>query len=192
MQEKSKFVWVIVLLVVGIGARLLPHYPNVTPLESIALLTAAYMGRKYWAVFLPLIMWYAADLILNNTILRGFYPETEGVVWYSAYMMYNFISLIVIVFLGKILLQKISATRVALAAFLSSIIFFLITNAGVWLSPLSLYPKGIEGLWMSYIAGLPFLLKSVMGNLLFSGILFGTMYILTEWISSGKSSTSDL
>lgn len=192
MQEKTKFGWVIILLAAGVGARLLPHYPNVTPLESIALLTAAYMGRKYWVVFIPLILWYVADVILNNTVLRAFYPETEGIVWYSGYMLYNFISLLLIIFLGKTLLKKITITNVVMTSFISSLLFFLITNAGVWLSPGSLYPKGIEGLWMSYVAGLPFLLKSVLGNLFFSGILFGTMFVVTAWKFSGKSSAADI
>lgn len=190
MQDKSKFWLIIVLLVVGVGARLIPHYPNVTPLESIALFGAAYLGRSYWAVFIPLALWYLADIILNNTVLRGFYPEISGFVWYSEYMLYNFISLLAIVALGTKLLKKVSAQNVVFAALSSSIIFFLITNAGAWLATTSLYPKGIEGLLMSYLAGLPFLLKSVLGNLFFSSLLFGAYHILSQFVSVQQVSTT--
>ncbi len=186
MQEKSKFWLIISLLVVGVGARLIPHYPNFTPLESIAIFGAAYLSRTYWAVIIPMALWYIADLILNNTVLRGFYPEASGMIWYSSYMMYNLMSLIVIVLVSKFLLHKITVKNIFIAALSSSILFFLITNAGAWMSPVSIYPKGFEGLIMSYTAGLPFLTKSILGNMFFCTFLFGSYHIIGQWIDSHR------
>ncbi len=190
MGEKSKFWLVILLLVVGIGSRLIPHYPNFTPLESIAIFGAAYLSRSHWAVIIPMILWYAADVILNNTVLRGFYPEANGMIWFSTYMIYNFIALIAIVFVSKYLLKTINVKNVFVTALASSVMFFLITNAGSWVAPTSIYPKGLEGLMMSYAAGLPFLTKSILGNIFYCTILFGSFHFISQWIDSQRATVT--
>jgi len=62
--------------------------------------------------------------------------------------------------------------RVHLATLAGSMLFYLITNAAVWLfSPW--YPAGIEGLMLSYTMALPFLKYTLLGDLFFVGVFVG-------------------
>lgn len=74
--------------------------------------------------------------------------------------------------IGLVLKPRRNFLTVPLASISASLLFFLITNFGVWLDPTSFYPKGLFGLTQSYIMGLPFLKNTLMGDLFFTGILF--------------------
>ncbi|MFM6400989.1 MAG: DUF6580 family putative transport protein, partial [Planktothrix sp.] len=54
--------------------------------------------------------------------------------------------------------------------------FFLITNFGAWIGN-PLYPQTFQGLMASYIAGIPFLQGSFLGDIFYSAVLFGGFYI---------------
>ena len=54
----------------------------------------------------------------------------------------------------------------------SSVLFFMITNFGAWLTS-GLYPMTADGLLQAYIAGIPFFQNSLLGNLVFAALLFG-------------------
>ena len=53
--------------------------------------------------------------------------------------------------------------------FLSSIIFFILTNLGVWYLG---YPKNIEGFIACFTLALPFFVNTILGDLFYSFILF--------------------
>ena len=53
--------------------------------------------------------------------------------------------------------------------FLSSIIFFILTNLGVWYLG---YPRNIEGLIACFTLALPFFVNTILGDLFYSFILF--------------------
>lgn len=175
-SNKSIFV-VIGLMVFGVFARLIPHIPNFTPTESITIFGAAYLGYRYLSYLLPLGLIYISDLIVNNTIARMYFPDTNGLVLYSSYMMYTAIAIVTIVAFSKWMLRTINAKNVIITVLASTLIFFLLTNFSAWADPKSLYPANINGLIMAYIAGLPFLKISLVGNLVFSGVLFGSKYV---------------
>jgi hypothetical protein len=48
----------------------------------------------------------------------------------------------------------------------------LLSNFGVWAAG-TMYPKTIEGLMACYVAGIPFLKGTLLGDLFYSGVLFG-------------------
>ncbi|MEM1217118.1 MAG: DUF6580 family putative transport protein, partial [Bacteroidota bacterium] len=55
---------------------------------------------------------------------------------------------------------------------LASVVFFLLTNAASWqLDPV--YSKDLAGLGAAYVAGIPFFMNTIAGDLLYSGVLFG-------------------
>ncbi len=62
---------------------------------------------------------------------------------------------------------------------MGSFSFYLITNFGVWLMG-NYYPKNAAGLLESYIAGLPFLQNAILGDLFFSGVMFGAVWLLFD------------
>ena len=60
-----------------------------------------------------------------------------------------------------------------LASLISSTVFFIVTNLGVWLVG-GLYPHTLPGLENCYILALPFFRNTLMGDLLYTGVLFGS------------------
>jgi hypothetical protein len=113
---------------------------------------------------------FISDLVINNI----FYASLNtGFVWFTSgfYWMYGSFALIVL--LSSIFLSKVNVIKVGVGSLFASGLFFAITNFGVWMGG-SLYPKTLEGLAMCYTAAIPFFGNSIMGDLVFSSILFGS------------------
>jgi hypothetical protein len=60
-----------------------------------------------------------------------------------------------------------------------SVLFFLITNFGVWLGS-SMYPQTGAGLIATYVAGIPFFQNTVLGTLFYSSVMFGSFAYLRQ------------
>jgi uncharacterized protein DUF6580 len=67
---------------------------------------------------------------------------------------------------------RVTASAVTVSAFAASLLFFALTNFGVWAFD-SLYPHTMTGLIACYVAALPFFANSVAGTLFYSALLFG-------------------
>ena len=133
-------------VIMAVLVRLLPHPPNVTPITALALFGCNFRN-KYLGLSLPLLAMILSDIYL------GFYGITLWV--YGSFLL---ISL-----LGRYW-RKIKVSNVLV----SSLIFFIITNFGVWLGG---YPKTLEGFLMCYTLALPFLINSILGDLFFSYLM---------------------
>ncbi len=173
MEKKRKvlgFTAVAILIVAAIS-RLLPHPDNVTPVASMALFGGAYFSRKSLAFIIPIAALFISDFVLNNTILRGFF-NSDGIIFFSQYMIYGYIAFLLTSCIGIWFLKKISVGHVIIASLASSILFFLISNYGSYLAYLK--SENPMSLMATYVAGLPFFRSTVLGNLLFAGIMFGS------------------
>lgn len=148
---------VILLLIGAAGAlRLLPHPWNFTPIGAMALFGGAFLRDKRAALVVPLAALFAGDLVL------GFYRLMPVV----------YASFLVSVAIGFLLRERRSAPRVAGAALLGSVQFFVVTNFAVWAAG-GLYPRTGAGLAACYAAALPFFRNTLAGDLLCAGVLFG-------------------
>lgn len=140
---------------------------NFAPLGAMALFGAAYFGKRGAGLLWIMIAWFVSDLVLNNFIYSTqseFSFFTEGAIF-----IYGSIALIFV--LGKLLLKKISVGRMLIGSISASVIFFMVSNFGVWVQGY-LYPLTWEGLVMCYTAALPFFQNTLTGDLLYSGLLF--------------------
>src|SRR3982750_318770 len=126
-------------IIVAAGLRLVPHPPNFSPIGAMALFSGAYLGRRSLAFAAPL-----GALLLSDAIL-GFYS--------GMWVTYVAVSLIVLV--GWLILPRISALRVGVAAVACSMLFFLVSNFGVWALS-GMYPLSPAGLAACYAAAIPF------------------------------------
>jgi hypothetical protein len=64
-------------------------------------------------------------------------------------------------------------------AIVSAVLFYLITNFAVWIgSPI--YPQDFSGLLGCYLFAIPFFHYTVLGNLVFTSILFGGVYLVSK------------
>jgi len=164
--------FIVVAAVVGLVIRLMPHVPNFTPMESLLLFSGAYLGRRFFAFLIPLAIWYFSDLIINNTVSRIWYPDIDGMVWFTNDTLWVYLAAIVMIFGGSKLLKKWNPGKLALTALGASVLFFMITNFGTWMSGI-LYPKTGAGLASCFTAAIPFLKNSLLSNLAYTAILFG-------------------
>lgn len=169
-QKITLPIWSI-LLVIGIAvlSRLLPHPLNVSPLAGIALFGAAAFKNRGLAILIPIFAFWLSDVILNNTLYRGFY---DGVTLVHSGMIWTYGAMILIALVGFLALRKISLPRLVGASLSSSLLFFALSNFGVWVSG-TMYPKTIEGLVTCYVAAIPFFQNTVAGDLFYTLAIFG-------------------
>jgi len=121
------------LIVGGIVLRLIPHIPNVAPVGALALF-AGYQSKAKWAWVIPLCIMFGSDAIL------GFHKTVPYV--YGSYVL---ISL-----LGYGMRKNIDATHIVSFSLISSLIFFVVTNFGVWATG-TMYTKDLYGLIQCYL-----------------------------------------
>ena len=169
------------LLLIGIGSRLIPHYPNFTAVGAISLLGAAFASRRSIAIIIPFLVLLFSDMILNNLIYARIYPDDykhfiflyRGALWsYAAFGL-------VVIFGHALFRNGLDLSRVLFGSFGASLIFFLLSNFGVWAAT-GAYPVNFGGLMTCYSMGLPFLLNQVLGDLFYSLILFGAAIHIFE------------
>lgn len=137
-------------------SRLLPHPPNFAPITALALFSGAQLSDKRLALLVPI-----TALVLSDTIL-GFYDQF--------WIVYGTFGLIVC--MGFVVRTRSTALVVAGATVTSSILFFVLTNLGVWVFG-SLYPKTVEGLFACYVAAIPFFQNTLFGDAFYAMLLFG-------------------
>ena len=154
-------------IVAAAAMRLVPHPANFAPLGAMALFSGAYLGRRVLAFAAPLGALLLSDLIL------GFYPG----------MLVQYVSVALVVLLGSGVLGRITAPRVGGAAVASSVLFFALTNFGVWLLS-GMYPQTLSGLAACYVAAVPFFQNTVAGDLFFSAALFVGFALLERAVPS--------
>ena len=148
----------------GVLARLIPHPPNVTPIAATALFGGAYFASRKAAFLVPLMAMYLSDHFL------GFFVYDFG--WFNGQMPFVYMSFAVTVSLGMLIRRRCSPLRVGAAALTGSVLFFVVTNFGVWAVG-TFYPKTVEGLVTCYVAGIPFFRNTLAGDLAFTALLFG-------------------
>jgi hypothetical protein len=170
---KLRFALLFILL--AALTRLLPHPHNVTPIAAIGLFGAAYFERKWLAFLVPFAALFLSDLFINNVIYSQLYGGKF--VWITSVWIYAAFALVTL--LGYLALRgQVSAGRVLTASLVGSLIFFGITNFSVWAES-GMYPHTAAGLLACYIAGLPFLGNTLLGDLFFCALMFGVY----EWMA---------
>jgi hypothetical protein len=145
--------------------RLLPHPPNFSPIAAMALFSGAFLPRRSIAFVAPI-----GAMLLSDAVL-GFHSGMP--------IVYGSVALIVAI--GWVLSSRRTAGRIALAALASSVLFYVVTNFGVWAFG-TMYPKTAEGLAASYIAAIPFFQNSLAGDLFFTALLFGGFALAERWL----------
>jgi hypothetical protein len=164
------------LIVVAALTRLLPHPPNFSPVEAIALFGGAYFASRQWAAVVPLLAMLISDLALGALHGAGYATYLGGVSFWSVYAC-----LASSVLLGFGLRGKVSGARVLAYALTGSVLFFAVTNFTAWLSDPQ-YAKTAGGLAAAYVAGIPFFQWTVLGTLAYGAILFGGFALLRRRI----------
>lgn len=154
------------LIALGVIARFLPHPPNFVPIAAIALFGGVYLSRKL-AFILPL------SAMLISDIFIGFYAVAVMISVYGSFLLIGA--------LGVWLKKHKKWYTIGGSAFLSAVLFFLITNFAVWaFTPW--YPTTLSGLLQCYVMALPFFKNTLLGNLFYATCFFGLYELADLWI----------
>lgn len=160
------------LIFIAALSRLLPHPPNFSPIEAIALFGGAYFIKRGWALLVPLLAMLASDLalgLLNGGEYLGYIASTSNLVVYACIALSTV--------LGFGLRGKVSGGRVLGYSLVGSVLFFIVTNFSTWLLG-TIYPHTSAGLTAAYVAGIPFFQWTVASTLFYSALLFGGFELL--------------
>ena len=178
LKSNYSYLFILVgLIALGFVARVLPHPPNFSPMAAIALFAGFIFIKRYMA-FLVVIV---TMLLTDYFVLGSLSPEYFA----SETMMVVYLALLFPIMLRGILRAKLSGPKVAMTAIMSSVVFFVSTNFAVWVfSPM--YEKTWSGLVMCYTMAIPFFHYTLMGDLIWSGAIFGTYYIVKNYSGSAS------
>ena len=168
-NTSDKFFIIICIIFLAAFSRIIPHYPNFTPLCAIALFGAKYFKNFHLAIIIPLFSLWISDFIINNFILGSYF---DGIIFFYPGYFWQYGSFILISLFGRFSLKKISLFKLFGVSISSSLIFFLITNFGVWVST-TFYSKTFMGLYFCYTAGIPFYIGTLFSSIFYSFFLFG-------------------
>ena len=130
---------------------------NFSPVAALALFGGAMFAQRWLAFGLPLAVMLISDLFI------GFHSSMWAV--YGAFGL--------TVLMGRALANNASVTKTVGVSVLSSLVFFLLTNAAAWIE-LPEYTKDLSGLMQAYAAGIPFYRNTLAGDVIFTFVLFGS------------------
>ncbi len=190
-MKSHHYTAILFMSVIAIASRLLPHPPNMTAVMAVALFAGARISNTKFALALPLLIMFISDLFI------GFHS--------SQLIVYGCV--LAVTTLGFSLKNSSSFAKTFSMSFIGSLCFFLVTNFAVWLGG-SMYPMTLEGLFLCYAAALPFfttdsfqLLNSsqlvfgsffangVIGDVFYTGVLFGLYELSKKYSAKGAVTT---
>ena len=153
--DKKKEFLPLILILVLIFTRLIPHPPNFTPIIAVSLMSGYLFKNLNFAMIVLLSVMIFSDLII------GFHGS----------MFFVYISLLII---QTYFFKKFVSTnylKITLYAFTASTIFFIISNFGVWIIG-NLYPKNLNGFISCYTMALPFFKNTIFSTLIYSSLIY--------------------
>ena len=153
----KKEIFPISLILILAFARLIPHPPNFTPIITVAIVSGYFFKNINLSLLTLLVAMLISDLFI------GFY---ENVIFVYA-------SLLLITFAFHKINKKINFKNLFIYSFAGSIVFFVISNFGVWAlgSPGVYdvaYDKNLSGLIECYILAIPFFGNTFLSTLIFA------------------------
>ncbi|MCS7073973.1 MAG: hypothetical protein NZ108_05865 [Bacteroidia bacterium] len=157
--QNTRFQVISAIVIAAILSRLLPHPMNFTAVGASALFAGAAYRNPWLAFLIPLTIMAISDSILG---------------WHSSFV-FVYISFFLTTLIGSKIGLSASSGKLAMSAVGSSVLFFLITNFGVWLGS-DFYPQTISGLLSCYAAGLAFYSQDIFSNFFLNGLLADLVY----------------
>lgn len=181
---KRAWVWdaaaAAVLITAGVALRLVfRDIPNFAPVAALALFAGYYFRNAAWALLVPLSV-----MMISDTVLGGYD-------WPMMLLVYGMLALPVALrgWLRQAFDLRHKSGSQAWAplaglfgcGLLSSVLFFVVTNFGVWFFWPGTYERSIAGLWHCYVAAIPFFRYTLAGDLIFAVVLFGSYALALSW-----------
>lgn len=160
---------VVFFVAAGVLLRLVPHPWNVTPMTALALFSGAHLRTRTGAGILVAVL-FLSDMVLG---LHVTIPFTWG-------------SFLLVLVLGRTLREGEFSLKVAGCSLAGSLLFFLITNFGVFLTG-SMYGRDLAGLVACYTMALPFWRNSLIGDLSYTLLTFGLYHLAVHRLAPSRA-----
>lgn len=151
------------LIAFSVTARVLPHDAGVWPVAASAIFAGRMLRHPMLALFVPV-----AAVALSNFAL----PADD---WRVSLVVYG--AVVLPALLGIVSRRWRGALPVAGVTIANSLLFFALTNFAVWAFN-GMYPMTLAGLGQCYTAALPFLDRTVLGDLFWVAALFGGAWLV--------------
>lgn len=145
----------VALLALAVLSRVLPHPPNFTALDAIAIYAGLRLADGRAAFLLPLLAMLIAD-----ACFLGFHSTLPVIYGCMAFT----------VLLGRLARGKGKAAT-ALAGFTGATVFFIASNVAVWWGS-GMYGHDLAGLGLCFSAALPFYQWTLAGLVTYGALLW--------------------
>lgn len=164
--------------------RLVPHWPNFTPMAAIALMGGALFRSYGMRIAIPMLALLISDYLTVTLINYKWVTPTE---YFSsvqtAFVYLGFLSNILVGFVMHRSLSKINlgsasySAKLAGSSLTTAVLFFLISNYGSWIGGMSF---GASNLAEVYMLGIPFFGYNLLGDVFYSFVFFGFLQVIGE------------
>ena len=172
-MEKKEMVLVAMIIAALAASRLIPHAPNFTSALAGLIFGGAVLRKGLYALLI-LAGYFLTDLIINNINYAG---DHEGFMWISHSFYWVYSALILTYLISRMFTGPVINPFGLLAVSLgSSVLFFLLSNFGVWFENV-LYLRNLQGLASCFTAALPFFVNESAGTIFFTCIFFSAYWI---------------
>ncbi len=182
-KQTTKILLVAAVLLITVTMRILNielHIYNLIPIAALGIFSGSVLKNKYQAYLIPLLAMLLSDIgIALFTHMQGFYGISQFV---------NYGALVLVTFVGTYLAKR-SVVNIAGFTIGGSMIFFLLSNVGTFLT--GYYGYSFEGFVTCFTMAIPFyknemantfFLNSFMGDLCFSYLAFGIYFLAKQKI----------
>jgi hypothetical protein len=153
-MNNKKIIITLLLFTIAIASRLLPHQPNFAAVGAVTIIATIHLSLTSSLIIT------ISSLLISDSIL-GFHHLMPWV--YGAYVL----TAIITYFTKN---NKLSQP------FISSSLFFIITNFGVWLTT-NMYSPNISGLINCYNQAIPFFRNTFSSDLIYFLIINSALNI---------------
>ncbi len=160
------------LVTSGVALRLAGHeLPNFAPVAALALFAGYFFRSALVAMCVPLSVMAISDLFLGG-YHWGVMVLVYGMLMFPV-LLRGWLRQTFVLGTGRFAGRLASLIGLLSCSLLSSVLFFLVTNFGVWLG-FATYETSWSGLAECYVAAIPFFRYTLAGDLFFAVVLFGS------------------
>lgn len=160
MKTFGIILYTIIILAIS---RIIPHPPNFTPILAMAVTMPMLTSDRYIGLLIPLLAMFVSDIFigLHNT------------------MIWVYMSFIAVTLTSYVFIKQFKFVNVLTMSLLSSLLFFIVTNFGVWTS--GYYGYTLSGLVACYVMAIPFFTNTVLSTLFYSTLITVLYKVKEKW-----------
>ena len=167
MQKNNYLVISYILLALVLLSRLIPHAPNFTPIIAVILFSSVMFKDKIY-ILIPMIGLLISDILLQ-------YQSGYNYI-FSSVFFWTYGALFTIFILSYFYKNEITIKNILIRSFFGAVIFFLVSNFGVWIISPG-YPLNFSGLVTCYTAAIPFFRNTLSSTIIYSLVVFSPIFL---------------